>query len=207
MYHSTIDFKNILFLCGKGIRRADTMEGRLGLNGHQKKNDPASALHWAKSRRHIINVVLACFAVGIEIYYSICGTTCSYLAGSIFGLPLEYIGIAYMAGIVLLSMLKRDTLLFLAISAGVGAEFYLVGFQIWYDTYCIYCLLFAAVIFILYALNFMRDRKTLSIATMAATLIFFAIFFKGSVTPTYTYTLKNAPTERSFCKSMGMLII
>ena len=164
-------------------------------------------MYWVRSRRYIINVVLACFAVGIEVYYSICGGACSYFAGSIFGLPLEYIGIAYMAGIVLLSMLKRETLLFLAISAGVGAELYLIGFQVWYDTYCPYCLLFAAVVFILYALNFMRDRKTLSIATMAATLIFFAIFFKGSVTPTYSYTLKNAPTERSFCKSMGMLII
>lgn len=143
---------------------------------------------WTQHRRYIINIVLACLAVGLEIYYSICGGSCSYLKGDIFGINLEYVGIAYMACLVLLSILKRDTLLIMLISAGVGIEFYLIGFQVWHNTYCPYCLAFAAVVFILFFLNFKRDRKALCIISMALALILFSIFFKGSLTPSYSYS-------------------
>ena len=137
--------------------------------------------------RRALTIALACLAVAIEIYYTRCDSTCSYLTGSIFNLPLEHIGIAFMAGIVLLSILKRDVLLFAAISAGVGAELYLIGFQVWHDTYCAYCLAFAAVILTLYALNFVKGRKAVSAASMAAALIFFTIFFEGSAFPVFYY--------------------
>ncbi len=139
-------------------------------------------------RRYIVNIVLACIAITLEVYYSICAGSCSYLKGSIFGIDLQYVGIGYMALIVLLSIFKKDLMLLIFISAGVGIEFYLVGFQVWHDTYCPYCLAFGAIVIILYAVNFIRRRIAVSLVSMGLALALFAIFFEGSVTPAYTYT-------------------
>ncbi len=156
---------------------------------------------WARHRKTIISIVLACIAVALEIYYSICGGACSYLNGIILGVDLQHVGIAYMACVILLSILKKDTLLLMLLSAGVGIEFYLIGFQVWYNTYCPYCLAFAVIVFILFVMNFKRDRTMLCVVSMVVALIFFSIFFKGSLTPTYSYTLQTNPMERSFCES------
>jgi hypothetical protein len=140
-----------------------------------------------RQHRHIINIILACIAIGLEIFYSICAESCSYLRGTIFGIDLQYIGIACMALIILLSILRQDFLILLIISAAVGIEFYLIGFQVWYKTYCPYCLAFGGIIFILYIVNFIKQRLFYSLFWMAIGLIGFALVFKGSVTPTYTY--------------------
>jgi thiol-disulfide isomerase/thioredoxin len=154
--------------------------------GETRRNCSSPAAWTAvRSARYIINILLACIAVALEVYYSICGGSCSYLKGDLIGIPLQYIGIAYMAFIILLSLFKADTLLLILISAGLGVEFYLVGFQIWYRTYCPYCLAFGAVVFVLFILNFSPLRKWFSIVSMFLALILFSLFFKGSVTPSY----------------------
>lgn len=153
-------------------------------------------------QRTFMTIVLACIAVTLEIYYSICAGACSYLRGTIFGVNLEYVGIGYMVCIILLSILKKDTLLLVLLSAGVGIEFYLIGFQVWHNTYCLYCLAFAAIVFLLFAVNFKRDRTMLCVVSTVAALIFFSIFFKGSLAPTYSYTLQINPIERSLCESL-----
>ncbi|MHB8110425.1 MAG: hypothetical protein ACYDHW_10390 [Syntrophorhabdaceae bacterium] len=145
-----------------------------------------------QGHKRVITIVLAFLAIGLEIYYSLCADSCSYLRGSLFGVPLQYIGMAYMVCLVILSILKKDALTFLLVSAGVGIEFYLIGFQIYYNTYCPYCLGFAATIFILYFLNFRRKNLTVSLILMAISLIVFSIFFKGSMIPTYTYTSNSS---------------
>ncbi len=141
--------------------------------------------------RYITNIILACVAIALEVYYSICAGSCSYLRGTIFGIDLTYVGMACMALIILLSILKQDFLLFLIISAAVGIEFYLIGFQVWYDTYCSYCLAFAGIIFVLYIVNFIKRRLFYSLFFMAMGLAGFALVFKGSIAPTYTYTFLN----------------
>lgn len=161
------------------------MEVTMNQNGTKKRGAMQKAAGWAQSKRYIINIIFACAAIAMEVYYSICAGACSYLKGSILGINLEYVGIAYMASIMLLSILKKDILLLIFLSAGVGIEFYLIGFQVWYNTYCPYCLAFAAIIFILFFLNAKRDRKMLSVVTMGLALILFAIFFEGSVVPSY----------------------
>lgn len=144
-----------------------------------------SVMQWIGGRKYALNIVLALIAVGIEVYYSICGGACSYLSGSLFGIDLKYIGIAFMALVVLLSILKKDFLLVVALSTGVGIEVYLVGFQIWYDTYCPYCLAFGGVVVIMFLLNIRKTLlKTAAISAISA-LILFSIFFKGSATPVY----------------------
>ena len=49
-----------------------------------------------QSKKYILTIVLALIAMGIEFYYSICAGSCSYLKGDIFGIGLQYIGIAFM---------------------------------------------------------------------------------------------------------------
>lgn len=143
---------------------------------------------WVRQYKYITNIILACIAIALEVYYSICAGSCSYLRGSVFGIDLQYVGIAYMALIILLCILKQDFLIFLMISAAVGIEFYLIGFQVWYDTYCPYCLAFGGIIFVLYIVNFIRRRLFYSLFFMAMGLAGFALVFKGSIAPTYTYT-------------------
>lgn len=59
--------------------------------------------------KYILNIILALVAVGIEIYYSVCAGACSYLTGSLLGIGLQYIGISYMAVLVILSIFRKDT--------------------------------------------------------------------------------------------------
>jgi thiol:disulfide interchange protein DsbA len=140
---------------------------------------------WIDRNRYVLSIVLALIAVGIEVYYSICGGACSYLSGSLFGIDLQYIGIAFMALIILLSIIKKAFLLVIALSAGVGVEVYLVGFQIWYDTYCPYCLIFGGIVMIMFLLNIRKAFLRTAAISAALTLILFSIFFKGSATPVY----------------------
>jgi hypothetical protein len=149
---------------------------------------PRSFMDGIGRYKPIINIVLACIAIALEVYYSICAGSCSYLRGTIFGIGLQYIGMACMAAIIVLSIFKQDFLIFLLVSAAVGIEFYLIGFQVWYDTYCPYCLAFGGIIFILYGVNFIRCRLFYSLFFMAIGLVYFALVFKGSIVPTYTYT-------------------
>ncbi|HNT69787.1 MAG TPA: hypothetical protein PKK79_11565, partial [Syntrophorhabdaceae bacterium] len=81
-----------------------------------------SIIQFIRSKRYIITIILSLAAIAIEYYYSICGDACSYLRGDILGIPLQHIGIGYMAAVIVLAILKKDTLLIILLSAGVGVE-------------------------------------------------------------------------------------
>jgi protein-disulfide isomerase len=144
-----------------------------------------NVIEWAKGRLKAVTIVLALLAIGIEIYYSICEGVCSYLRGELFGIDLQYIGIAFMALIVLLSVMKQSLLLILALSAGVGVEVYLVGFQIFHNTYCPYCLAFGGILVVMFFLNIRKTEAKSVILCAAISLVLFALFFRGSATPAY----------------------
>jgi protein-disulfide isomerase len=138
-----------------------------------------------QSRKHILTVVLALIAVGIELYYMTCTSSCSYLRGDILGIGLQYIGIAFMVVVTVLSIIKKDLLLLMLLSTGVGAEIYLVGFQIWHNKYCLYCLLFGGLLVVQFLINLdWKKRKTVFLS-MGMALLLFPIVFHGSVTPVY----------------------
>jgi len=71
------------------------------------------------------------------------------------------------------------------LSAGVGVEIVLVAFQVRHHVYCPYCLAFAAVILLLFIVNFDGTKKGLIVGSVALGFFLFALFFKGSVIPTY----------------------
>jgi len=151
-------------------------------------------LQWVKSYRYGLNIVLAMLAVAIEIYYSYCGGACSYLSGSLLGIELQYVGIAYMVLIVALSIAKKDHLIAVLLTVGIAIEFYLIGFQIKHDTYCYYCIAFGTIIAIMLAFNIRIKYLKTSIVLAIIALITFSIFFKGSATPQFTAMLNLAVT-------------
>jgi protein-disulfide isomerase len=142
-------------------------------------------IRFMQSKQYILTIILALIAMGIEFYYSICAGSCSYLKGDVFGIGLQYIGIAFMVVIIILSILKKDLLLLLQLSAGVGVEIYLVGYQIWHNTYCAYCLIFGGILMVQFLINLDWQKKKTIFIVMAAALLIFPIVFHGSVTPVY----------------------
>ena len=136
-------------------------------------------------KKHWINIGLPVIGIIIALLYSICEESCTYLQGSIFGVKLNYMGILFMGVLALSNLLKRNAIFLILLSFGIGAELYLIGFQIINSVYCSYCLSFGAVIFLLFALNFERSRKTFVTAALFLGFIFFLFLFQGAATPVY----------------------
>lgn len=136
-------------------------------------------------RKRILTLLLALTGIAITIAYAICLGACSYLKGDIFGIDLKYLGIFYMAVILVLAWLRKPLLCLLLLSFGAGGELFLIGYQIQTGVYCPYCLAFGATIFLALAVNFERKSKALTALAAAAGLGFFLLFFSGSATPLY----------------------
>jgi len=136
-------------------------------------------------KNHWINIGLFIIGIVIALLYSVCEESCTYLQGSLFNVKLNYLGILYMGVLALSNLLKRNAIFLMLLSLGVGAELYLMGFQIMNSVYCSYCLSFGVVIFLLFALNFERSRKTFVTAALFLGFILFLVLFQGTATPVY----------------------
>lgn len=139
-----------------------------------------------------LNVILPLVGIGLMLAYDYCDTSCVYLRGSFFGIDLKWVGIIYM-GILLLSALRwKDCasplpghLRTVLMSAAVGVEFYLIGWQVAKDTYCPFCLAFSACIFILFGINYRSMNRWIMVASVFAGLLGFTLFFDGQVGPRF----------------------
>lgn len=142
-------------------------------------------MHWLFAKRYTINIILLLVGVGVVVFYTLCGDACTYLQGGIFGIDLQYLGMAYVIVLIVSNILKRDLIIFMLLSAGIGAEFFLVGYQIVHNTYCPYCLVFTAIIVVQFLFNMNVSKKLLILVFMALGFLSFFIFFKGSAFPIY----------------------
>jgi hypothetical protein len=134
---------------------------------------------------HLINIVLSVIAIAIVVFYDICGGTCSYLKGAIFGIDLKYAGILYMIAFIAMNILKWDFVILPSVSIALGIEAYLIGFQIAYRTFCPFCFAFGVIVIGQFILNFKWSKKWHVISGIIIGLLFFVFLFKGSVIPTY----------------------
>lgn len=142
-----------------------------------------------KNKRYVANLVLPIVGIGIIIYYSVCGQSCAYLKGGIFGINLTYVGLVF-AGILFVAALVRwETVHLLLLSAAVGTEAYLVAFQVRQGVYCPYCLLFGGVLLSLFVLNFRVSRKVLVGVSIILGFLLFALFFQGATRPVLADTV------------------
>jgi len=136
-------------------------------------------------KKRWINNIFSFVGIVVALLYNICEESCAYLQGFILGLALNYLGIFYMGTLILSSLLKKSLIFLFLLSFGVGAELYLLGFQINKGIYCYYCLSFASIIFLLFLLNFERSKKIFITISVVLGFILCSVFFKGSVTPIY----------------------
>ncbi len=163
-----------------------------------------------KAGRRVITIILAAAGIGIMLYYKTCETACTYLQGDIFGIDLSHIGIAYMLMIIILAAVKKMPYVRALLAAGIGVEAYLIAFQFQEDVFCPYCLAFASMIIIAFALNHEKDlargkgcsnriiyglgtvelppavkRPLPLLAFVILGYSFVAVTFSGSATPAY----------------------
>jgi hypothetical protein len=156
------------------------------------------SLKKCSAKKHWINVIISSLGMVIPLLYGLCGDSCSYLKGSIFSIDLQYVGILYMGLIILSNLLRRSSVVLFLVSFGLGAEIYLIVFQIRHFTSCYFCLAFGAVIFILFLLNFDMSKKILMTASLIIGFILFSLFFQGIVTPLYAEDPPKADLLFSF---------
>lgn len=136
-----------------------------------------------KNGRYIANLILPLVGIGLIVYYSLCGQSCSYLKGGILGIDLTYVGLLFTALLFIVGLLKWETIQLLLLSAAIGTEAYLVKFQVQQGVYCPYCLLFGGVLLALFLLNFRVSRKLLMTVFFVLGFLFFALFFQGATRP------------------------
>lgn len=138
-----------------------------------------------KDKRKIINIVLPLLGLGVVVYYSFCGGSCSFLQGDFVGIDLKYLGLVYAASLPVLTLMRQDLLQLVALSFGLGTEINLVAFQVKESTYCPYCLIFAGIIVFLFVFNFRRSKRLVMGASVLLGFLLFLLFFKGVATPVY----------------------
>ncbi len=139
-----------------------------------------------------LNLVLPLTGIGLMLVYEYCDTSCTYLKGSFIGIDLKWLGVSYMAVLFLSAFYFKDFIASamgymrtILVSAAVGVEFFLIGFQIVKDTYCPFCLAFSVCIFIIYGINFTSMNKRLMVVSIVAGFLGFFLFFEGQVSPTF----------------------
>ena len=135
--------------------------------------------------KRFLTILLALTGIAVTVAYAFCLGACSSLKGDILGIDLKYLGIFYMVSVLLLAWFRKPLLCLLLLAFGVGGEIFLIGYQVHSGVYCSYCLAFGATVLLAFAVNFDQNRKIIAMLAVAAGLLFFLLFFSGSVTPAY----------------------
>lgn len=136
-------------------------------------------------KKRIASIILAALGIASMIAYSFCVSGCSFLSGTFLGIDLKYAGITFGTVLILSYLLKKDFLARLLLAAGLGAEIFLVGYQVVAHQFCLYCLIFAATIIGQCCLvSLVRPRHWLiPSGAIAAGFIFLLTFFSVTAEP------------------------
>jgi thiol:disulfide interchange protein DsbA len=138
-------------------------------------------------RRYKRGTTIALGIAGIAVMaaYSLCSESCAYLRGSMLGLDLKYLGMFYMGSVLASGGFGKNAACAILLSLGLGGEVFLLGFQVMNGVYCPYCLAFAAVVIVLFAMHLERIRPSTAILFAAIGISVFLSLFSGSATPAY----------------------
>jgi thiol:disulfide interchange protein DsbA len=118
-----------------------------------------------KKNRNLITIALSLIGIGIMAYYDYCDSACSYLKGDIWGIDLKWVGIAYMAAIIVFAAFKQTPFVRALLAAGLGVEVHLYAFQVQNNVYCPFCLAFSAMLILSFIINYeipstwLEDRR------------------------------------------------
>ena len=134
-------------------------------------------------KKRVLNISITVAGIGLVVAYSVCAEACRILQGYVLGVDLKYVGFLYAGGLVLLSVLRLDLPFLFILAVGIGAEVFLLGYQVMRGQYCYFCLSFAAGVTLLFALNFKAAYKVfgkafLGIITFSG-LVLLVLLFEG----------------------------
>jgi len=160
--------------------------------------------------RNAITIILALIGIAIMAYYDYCDTACSYLKGDIFGIDLKWVGMAFMAAVIVFAAFRQTPFVRALLAAGLGVEVHLYAFQVQNEVYCPFCLAFSVVLIASFIINYevpsawRENRRRMWLYFFGEVnfpmlkinklpLLFFSILgyltimltFSGSVTPAY----------------------
>jgi len=86
----------------------------------------------------------------------------------------------------------------LLITAAVGGEIYLLGYQLVYQKFCPYCLIYAVVVIILFLLHRRDLNPRYIVGLIAGGLTLFVLGFSGQLFPVYAAIEESAPALPSY---------
>ena len=141
--------------------------------------DGNSYLIFLSRHRRILNISLTAAGFILLGFYYFCGSSCLYLAGTLLGVDLKIWGFLFLSVFLVVSLLKHDILISLVISAAVGGEIFLAGYQIVNKVYCPYCLTLALIIIVLFIINLAKRRLLLILPAIPAGLFILFFFFQS----------------------------
>lgn len=170
--------------------------------------------------RRSMTIVLAVISIALMVYYDYCDTACSYLKGDVLGIDLKWVGVAYMALIIVFAVVRQASLVRIFLAAGLGVEVHLYAFQLQNDVYCPFCIAFSLMLIASFIVNYevpsvwrenrrrmwlyflgevsipMLKIKKLPLLLVGLLGYFIVLFtFSGSVTPAYGQEpLKGIPS-------------
>jgi protein-disulfide isomerase len=126
------------------------------------------------------NIALLLAGFGAILFYLTCSNSCAGIGGSLFGIDLVYVGLLFLAAVGGSLLLGRSTLTSWMLATGAGSEIYLIGYQVRTGEYCPFCLLFAAVVLAMTAVNFSRAWLRPMLLGMPAGLGMLLVFFSAT---------------------------
>ncbi|MFO0754818.1 MAG: thioredoxin domain-containing protein [Thermodesulfovibrionales bacterium] len=143
--------------------------------------------------------VFPALALATLVIGQICKTSCSFLTGDILGLDLNVFGVLFYsfllaAAIVYKGLFPKDwvmSLIAAAVSAGVGAEFILIKFQVEQGVYCPKCLISGLFLFLMFAVVVRRLKVWLAALLVVLGAVFTSLTFSGSVIPSYAKEVQH----------------
>ena len=138
-----------------------------------------------KRNKRNATIFLALVGVAVMAAYGTCSEACNYLQGSLYGVDLKYVGILYMGLVLVFGAVRHDAVCLVLLSAGMGGEAFLVGYQALNGVFCAFCLAFAMVVVILFIIHFEKVNLRAAMLFAAAGFLLFLMFFSGLVTPVY----------------------
>lgn len=129
------------------------------------------------------SLILVAAGFAAVLFYMTCMDACAGIAGTMAGIDLEFVGLGYLAVVGFGVLLQREAAVFGLLSAGVGGELYLVGYQVRTGDFCPFCMVFGAVVVGLFLMQFDRRRARL-LALIPAGLLAMWVSFDDAL-PAY----------------------
>lgn len=134
----------------------------------------------------LLKYLLPAVGLAILVAYKLCPGECAYLTGQFIGIDLTIMGGGLMVTYLVLLLTQQQQWAFRLMALATGGEVFLIGYQVVNQVFCPYCLGFAAVVIVLFALHIPQMKKILTPILMVLGFVALMIGFTGQLFPAYS---------------------